>query len=186
MEIPALIDQYNHHMGGVDIFDQLKSYHDTLRVHRKTWRPLFSYLKIILANSFKPSKFADPEEIKRSGHRRYLLKLVVQLEQAAGKAVRFDSHRRRSVNDLQVRNGLVHVRGTLCQRGKGQPCVVCQARGHCEPLQPVDSNQSTRTRTKRTYFATIQNTFHCSLNLSTYQQECFQDQVGNTGRIRKS
>ena len=77
IEIPVLIDEYNHDMGGVDVFDQIKSYHDTLRVHRKTWRPLFSYLvEIVLANSFKLSTFSVSTEIKRSGHRTFLLKLV--------------------------------------------------------------------------------------------------------------
>ena len=158
MEIPVLIDEYNHHMGGVDIFDQLKSYHDTLRVHRKTWRPLFSYLlEIALTNSFKLSSFSDPTETKRSGHRHYLLKLVAQLEKAAGKAVRFNSQRRRSVNDLKVRNGLIHVRGKLNPRGKEQPCVVCQARGHREPLQPMDLNQSTKPgKSRRTAGGCVQ------------------------------
>ena len=158
MEIPVLIDEYNHHMDGVDIFDQLKSYHDTLRIHRKTWRPLFSYLlEIALINSFKLSSFSDSTESKRSGHRHYLLKLVAQLKKAAGKAVKFDSRRQRSVNDLKVRNGLVHVRGKLNPRGKEQPCVICQARGRREPLQPVDSNQSTKPcKSRRTAGGCVQ------------------------------
>ena len=36
LPIPVLIDQYNHHMGAVDQFDQLRSYYDVLRSHRKT------------------------------------------------------------------------------------------------------------------------------------------------------
>ena len=69
MEIPVLIDQYNQHMGAVDQFDQLKSYYDTLRSHRKTWRPLFSLLlEIVLINSFKLLTLSDRAEAKQCGH----------------------------------------------------------------------------------------------------------------------
>ena len=85
---------------------------------------------------------SDRAEAKRSGHRRFRLQLVTQLEDAAGRAVKYDSRRRRSVNDLQVHNGTVHTRGNLYEQGKSQPCVMCQARGRRGPLQAVDPNQN--------------------------------------------
>ena len=63
MPIPMLIDQYNHHVGAVDQFDQLRSYYDVLRSHRKTGRPLFFLLvEIVLVNSFKLSSLSDQAE----------------------------------------------------------------------------------------------------------------------------
>jgi len=44
IEIPVPINEYNHHMGGVDRFDQLKSYYTTLGRHYKTWCTLFHLL----------------------------------------------------------------------------------------------------------------------------------------------
>ena len=146
LEIPVLIDQYNQHMGAVDHFDQLKSYYDTLRSHRKTWRPPFSYLlEIILVNSFKLSTLADRAEAKQSGHRRFRLQLVTQLEDTAGRAPRWDSHRRKSVNDLKIDKRVIHTRGNLYQQGKAQPCVICQATGHRSPLQAINANASRRS-----------------------------------------
>ena len=164
MEIPWLIDEYNHHMGGVDIFDQLKSYYDILRAHRKTWRPLFSYLlEIILSNSFKLSTFSEPAEIKRSGHRRFLFKLVNQLGDAAGKAVRYDARRHSSINDLKVRNGDLHVQGKLYEHYKPRPWVMCQSKGQRNPLQAMDANQASARRPSST--RTSQGCVQCNVTL---------------------
>src|SRR5436190_1452574 len=56
LDIPTLIDRYNHFMGGVDQFDQLRSYYPILRAHRKTWRALlYLLIDITLVNSYKLS-----------------------------------------------------------------------------------------------------------------------------------
>ena len=94
----------------VDQFDQLRFYHDVLPSHRKTWRPLFSLLKIILVNGFKLSALSDRAKAKQSGHQRFRLKLVSQLENAVCKAARCDPCSQ-SVNDLHVQDGVVHVQG---------------------------------------------------------------------------
>ena len=165
MDIPVLIDQYNHHMGAVDQFDQLRSYYDTLRSHRKTWRPLFSLLlEIVLINSFKLSTFSDRTEAKQSGHRRFRLQLVKQLEEIAGKATRFDSHTR-SINDLQVQNGLVHQQGTLCKQAVA--CVMCKAKGRRLPLEGVHPNVRPASASKRVRGVrrTVKGCIQCNLAL---------------------
>ncbi|KAF8926507.1 hypothetical protein BGZ58_011127, partial [Dissophora ornata] len=44
LPIPKIIDDYNCHMNGVDIADQLRSYYSTqLRTYR-TWVPIFFWL----------------------------------------------------------------------------------------------------------------------------------------------
>ncbi|KAG9070704.1 hypothetical protein KI688_008243 [Linnemannia hyalina] len=44
LPIPKIIDDYNHHMNGVDIADQLRSYYSTqLRTYR-AWAPIFFWL----------------------------------------------------------------------------------------------------------------------------------------------
>ena len=44
LSIPAFIDMYNHFMNGVDLADQLRSYHNAQRAHLKTWKPLWQFL----------------------------------------------------------------------------------------------------------------------------------------------
>ena len=141
MEISKLIDQYNHHMGAVDQFDQLKSYYDTLRIHDKTWRSLFHFLfDVVLVNSFKLSTFCSGFKAKRSGHRTFLLELVAQLQEASGnKPIRYDS-RRQSVNDLQLEAGAIHQQGRLYKDGNSKACVICAARGQRKPLKKADVN----------------------------------------------
>ena len=44
LPIPCIIDDYNHHMGGVDIADQLRGYYAVQLPVRRTWMPLFFWL----------------------------------------------------------------------------------------------------------------------------------------------
>lgn len=53
LDIPTWVWYYNHYMGGVDITDQLRSYFNTQRAHRKTWKALFHFLlDVIITNSY--------------------------------------------------------------------------------------------------------------------------------------
>jgi hypothetical protein len=60
LPIPSFIYYYNCYICGVDIADQLRSYYNTQRIHRKTWKPLFHFLlNTVLGNchhlsSYKP------------------------------------------------------------------------------------------------------------------------------------
>ena len=37
--IPQFINAYNHFLNVVDVADQLRSYHNTQKTHRKNWKP---------------------------------------------------------------------------------------------------------------------------------------------------
>ena len=53
LEIPKMINDYNHWMNGVDKADQLISYYRTKLRCRQTWMPIFMYcLDIIRINSY--------------------------------------------------------------------------------------------------------------------------------------
>ncbi|KAF2802625.1 uncharacterized protein BDZ99DRAFT_401403, partial [Mytilinidion resinicola] len=53
LNIPVMIDEYNLWMCGVDVADQMRSYYNTNRVHRKTWKPLWSFLlDTVVGNSY--------------------------------------------------------------------------------------------------------------------------------------
>ena len=43
IEIPGFTNAYNHFMNGVDVADQLRSYYNTQKAHRKTWKPLWHF-----------------------------------------------------------------------------------------------------------------------------------------------
>lgn len=126
LDIPLLIDRYNHFMGGVDQFDQLRSYYPILRTHRKTWKALlYLLIDITLVNSYKLS--SPNSRTDRGAHRKWLLTLVVQLSVFA-KPLRKESgqsHRRRALH-TNVRLGGLHEQVEL---GARKTCSYCAAAG---------------------------------------------------------
>jgi hypothetical protein len=62
-------------MCGVDIADQLRSYYNTNRVHRKTWKPLFSFLlDTMVGNSYMLSSYKQPpgkRALQRDSHLQF-------------------------------------------------------------------------------------------------------------------
>ena len=54
LPIPEFIDDYNYHMGGVDIADQLRSYYCTQQRSCRNWYPLFYWLlDTTLVNAYR-------------------------------------------------------------------------------------------------------------------------------------
>ena len=59
IEILKVIDDYNHHMGGVDIADQRRMYYNTQIATRRNWFPLFFWLlDTAIVNSYLVCKTA--------------------------------------------------------------------------------------------------------------------------------
>src|SRR5205807_9273822 len=53
LAVPVAINDYNFHMGGVDIADQYRSYYDTQLTTFRTWFPIFFWaLDTALINSY--------------------------------------------------------------------------------------------------------------------------------------
>jgi hypothetical protein len=53
LDIPEMIDDYNHNKGGVDLFSQGKSHSDLVRRDARTWRPCFGFfLGVALHNAY--------------------------------------------------------------------------------------------------------------------------------------
>ncbi|PVH68879.1 hypothetical protein DL98DRAFT_387994, partial [Cadophora sp. DSE1049] len=44
LHIPRFIDDYNHHMGGVDLANQFREAYETHRITQRNWWPLFYWL----------------------------------------------------------------------------------------------------------------------------------------------
>ena len=69
LPIPVFIDDYNQHMGGVDIADQLRSYYSTQLKACRNWLPLFFWLlDTTIINSYRIRKTLFPNRKGRSHH----------------------------------------------------------------------------------------------------------------------
>jgi hypothetical protein len=54
VDIPTVIDAYNHFKGGVDRADQYREYFFTQQINRRNWPPLFYWLlDIALINAYR-------------------------------------------------------------------------------------------------------------------------------------
>ena len=77
LEIPHLVNDYNHHMGGVDTADQLRSYNSTQLRARRTWMPLFFWLlDITLVNSFILAKLKKKAKSPVNFRKKLLWELI--------------------------------------------------------------------------------------------------------------
>jgi hypothetical protein len=86
LPIPGAIDDYNHHMGGVDIADQLRAGFSTQQRGVKPWRPLFYWLlDSTIINAFcisehqRKAKLGSDKDKVRSAHRAFREALVSEL-----------------------------------------------------------------------------------------------------------
>jgi hypothetical protein len=87
LPIPGMIDDYNHHIGRVDIADQLQSKFSTQQCSAKPWKPLFYWLLdttiinafLISENRRKAKLSLDKKDKIRSAHRAFREALVTAL-----------------------------------------------------------------------------------------------------------
>jgi hypothetical protein len=85
LPIPGAINNYNHHMGRVDIADQLRAGFSTQQRGVKPWRPLFYWLlDSTIINAFRlsehhrKSKLSGKDKV-RSAHQAFREALVSEL-----------------------------------------------------------------------------------------------------------
>lgn len=91
LPIPTIIDLYNYYAKGVDRADQLRSYYTSLKKHRKTWKPLFSFLlNTVTTNCYKLSSFASPSFPYRAGHKAFLQKLIYTLLERSVRVLNYN------------------------------------------------------------------------------------------------
>jgi hypothetical protein len=83
LPIPGAINDYNHHMGGVDIADQLRVKFSTQQRGVKPWRPLFYWLlDTTIINALRLSEHKKKAKLLRSEksvHRAFREALVSEL-----------------------------------------------------------------------------------------------------------
>jgi Transposase IS4 len=77
--IPKVIDEYNHHMGGVDLANQLRSNYTVNRpFEHRIWHPLWHFLiDITSVNAFICWRFGKPRRLRN--HRSFREKLIEAL-----------------------------------------------------------------------------------------------------------
>jgi hypothetical protein len=156
LEVPLIIDQYNHEMNAVDIGDQLRESCSSFRRGRKDWRPIFCFLlDQACTNAYKLHKWESRgrRDCKktRSALREFKMAVVEGLlrsvpDRGAQKMYVNDETTpmmsiNRSQNDRLSQHRLVKV-----VPAKRRQCVECTASGQKRPkrqraLQEVDGNE---------------------------------------------
>ena len=82
LPIPEFIDDYNYHMGGVDIADQLRSYYCTQQPSCRNWYPLFYWLlDTTLVNAYRIQRTLLSHRPIRSEHYFFRTRVADQLIQ---------------------------------------------------------------------------------------------------------
>jgi hypothetical protein len=82
LPIPTCFDDYNHHMGGVDIADQLHTYYDIQLVSARTWWPMFFWaLQSMIINA--RIIYSDHPDAPELSHKEFRLRCAWALINAA-------------------------------------------------------------------------------------------------------
>jgi hypothetical protein len=133
LPIPGAINDYNHHMGGVDIADQLRAGFSTQQRGVKPWRPLFYWLlDTTIINAYRLSEHQrkarihlDTKDKVRSAHRAFREALVEALLKDPSSIAPLRAYITKNTQLPQIRLTRpieIHQRSY----GKRAPCVFCR------------------------------------------------------------
>src|SRR3954468_10752836 len=88
IEIPHMVNDYNHYIGGVDTADQLRSYNSTQLRARRNWMPLFFWLlDIALVNSFIIAKLKNQAISQVKFQKKLLCELIAMAKEEEDIAI---------------------------------------------------------------------------------------------------
>ncbi|KAF9962824.1 hypothetical protein BGZ65_007774, partial [Modicella reniformis] len=87
MSIPRVVDDYHHHMGGVDTADQLRQYYTVQMRKSRTWMPLFLWLLDTSINAYIMWTIQHGSK-SNTCHREFRLKLVNEFVELSYKLER--------------------------------------------------------------------------------------------------
>ena len=138
LPIPDFINEYNCYMCGVDIADQLRSYFNTQRIYRKTWKPLFHFLlDTTLGNCYRLSSYKSPgpQDTRNEGHKLFRKDLRNALFEHSTRTQKNRINNpppRKSTNDIIWQPVKDHK---LVNINKLQNCSVCVEAGYKTQVQ---------------------------------------------------
>jgi hypothetical protein len=153
--IPEMIDAYNQHKSEVDRFDQTRSYYSTQLARRRTWRPLlYLLIDLTLNNAYRMSTYSERAAAKRSGHKKFLYRLVEQLFER-GQRLNNGSLKRKRLDDVAPEDSSHHG-APVAIYAEARPCIACSENGRTsngrQPLRATTGNTHGRQRAPRTTY----------------------------------
>lgn len=142
INIPRLVDDYNHWMCGTDLGDQLISYYAADLRFRRTWMPLFfQCIQIIRINSFIVFKELSSGSIGKDAHKLFILDGIAFLRKQAKIAFTNTLNHRSSSNanpttETSGRTRQSHINPVLPDRRLTKPFslherILSEKQGRC-------------------------------------------------------
>ena len=117
-------------MCGVDVADQLRSYYNTQRIHRKTWKPLFHFLlDTIIGNCYQLSSYKPVGHYheREKSHKQFRKDLRNTLFKNSIRIRRHPKHKvakRKGTDDI-IWEPVVQHKLIKLQAKKPQNCSAC-------------------------------------------------------------
>ena len=129
---PAVVDQYNKHMGGVDLADQLRKYYTVGRSSFKWYRYLFWFLiDVSICNSFILYNHHKLEQgqgkVKQLNFRTNLAKQLIGGFSSTVSAGHSAKHRK--IDNLSLDPGNAGTHFIIKIEGRKKVCVYCERLG---------------------------------------------------------
>ena len=144
IDIPKVIDDYNHWMGGVDVADQLISYYRPNVRCRRVWMPIFFHcIDIIRINGYCICKSRN----EKLQHKEYIQSLILSLN-------------KRAVVDEQGRSRAAVANDT--PQGSGKRSMKRRRMSHTNPTLPDCRLEGNKTDHLMIVTEKQRTCYHCS------------------------
>ncbi|XP_071842966.1 piggyBac transposable element-derived protein 4-like [Apostichopus japonicus] len=116
---PKMVLDYNTHMGGVDVYDQLLSYNPVQRRYKRWWiKIFFRLIDMTIVNSFALWKLKQVN-LPRNSHKKFRIALAEQL------VAPYRERYARPLQSRQIPNRMKHVSDPTSYTPR-KKCAVCQ------------------------------------------------------------
>ena len=174
--IPRFINNYNYYMGGVDQSDQLRSYYNTQRTHRKTWKPLWHFLlDTTITNYFQIHRYRPPITASPTYQHQYTQKefrteLAVALFDYSERLTKAPQALPKPLTEYVIPDTASEHHHIVLSKTKFKSCIICKTVGRRptdalkrKPLGELSHNINSTTRPKKRKLEMKRTSYGCNV-----------------------
>jgi hypothetical protein len=141
LPILEFINIYNRFIKGVNTANQMRSYYTSLRIYRRTWKPLFhSLLNTTVTNAYKLSSMCTRGWVHHASHKAFREALINSLLKHSASQARAD-RAQVTMEDIQWYPVIYHGYKAVKINQKQKACSACLATGRKSRIKKLSNRK---------------------------------------------